>query len=601
MKPNALTTLLLLWLDVSVAVAAAPQIVSEPDNQTNVIGSTVRFDAAAVGDPPLQLQWRSYLGNLFTNIPGATSSVLTLTNIQPTTRRFAMVAANSAGSVTSRLAALTVLRPPSFSIDPASTIAVEGSDLLLGLTAVGTAPIRYQWFLDGQAIAGRTGQSLAVARASRTNEGDYSAVATNPYGSATSRVARVRITPAPSALQARVLPGDARVPLPYRLFTPSDPPSQGAGPYPLVLALHGAGERGSDNIAQLSAWPQPMVFISYTNQVRFPLVFVAPQCPADRDWLETDIRGQLFALIDALISAFPVDTNRIYVTGLSMGGFCSWELPRLRSSYFAAAVPIAGGGTPSRAVDLKDLPIWNFHSAMDNIVPVDLSRQMIHAVRAVGGRPVYTEYAQGGHAIWAQAWATPGLVEWTLSQRRTLPSQIPPDLQITNIVNSRELRPTSATNVSLAGVARVFGEPLTKLTWTNLLSRRGGTGIGTANWAVESLPLVMTGTNTVVVVGSTYSFAPGLGGTTTVNDFVRWVYQPPLRLTAVTMLGNQVRIEWTGSVGPFLLQSTPSIDVPTWTDVVSAATSPLEIRTEGPRAFFRIVSNLEAGDGESPQ
>jgi len=559
-----------LWLSVGPLFAAAPRIISQPEDQTNLIGSTVQFTAIAEGDAPLRYQWRAYLPNQFTNVPGATNFTLTLTNIQPTTRRFALHVTNHAGSATSRLAILTVLRPPTFITNPASTIVLEGADVNFAVHAQGLGPIRYQWHFEGLALPDKTNTSLALGRVFRTNEGDYYAVATNPYGASTSRVARLRVTPPPESLEARVLSGGAAIDLPYRLFVPTASADATPGPYPLVLAL-----------AQLEDWPHPMVFISYTNQFRFPLIFVAPQ--------DSPVSQRLFDLLDALIAELPVDTNRIYVTGLSIGGYGSWELPRLRPSFFAASVPIAGWGTPSQANVLKNLSIWNFHSASDSIVPVNLSRDMIRAVRAAGGRPIYTEYAGGTHAIWAEAWATPGLVEWTLSQRLAEPSPLPPRLVIANLVRTGDVAITATTNLLLSGESHVFDAPLTAITWTNLLSQASGTGIGISDWIIENLPILPTGTNPVLVVGSTSSFTPGLGGSTTVNDFVRLVYQSPIHLTAA-LSGNKLSLAWSGGTGPYRLQTALNVDAPVWVDLVSPATSPLEVTTETNRSFFRLVS-----------
>jgi predicted peptidase len=106
---------------------------------------------------------------------------------------------------------------------------------------------------------------------------------------------------------------------------------------------------------------------------------------------------QLLALLAALPTEFSIDMNRIYVTGLSMGGYGVWSLLQQYPAFFAAAVPICGGGYAGLATSMRHVPVWNFHGANDDIVPVSGSRDMISALRQAGGSPVYTEYARGGH------------------------------------------------------------------------------------------------------------------------------------------------------------------------------------------------------------
>jgi hypothetical protein len=171
------------------------------------------------------------------------------------------------------LAAITVLRPPEFSTHPASAVAIDGSDVSLTATLTGTAPMQYQWFFNGTALPGQTSLSLSLRAVSSTEEGDYWMVATNGYGQSTSRLARLAVIPDPASLEPRLFTGVPALPLPYRLFTPTSasgsPPK---GPYPLVLFLHGAGERGDNNYSQVADWPHAMVFVSHANQARTPLV-----------------------------------------------------------------------------------------------------------------------------------------------------------------------------------------------------------------------------------------------------------------------------------------------------------------------------------------
>ena len=584
------------WL--GQASALPPRIITEPQDRTNLIASTVLLEASAEGSFPLRLQWRAYLGSSYTNVAGGTNRSLTLTNIEVTGRRFALFVTNDEGSTTSRLASVVVVRPPSFLTDPASTILVETSGLNLGVTASGTSPLRYQWFFEGRPLLGKVGQVLSVSSVSSKDEGDYYAVVTNAWGQATSRVARVRVTPSPFSLEERTFVGDPSLPLPYRLFIPEQGTGKTSPPYPLLLALHGAGERGTDNARQLSEWPQPLVFISYTNQSRFPLILVAPQCPEGTVW-GGDVQTQLFGLIDSLVGEFPIDTNRIYVTGLSMGGFASWDLPTARPSLFAASVPIAGGGIPEDAGRLLHLPVWNFHAATDGVVSVDFSRSMVDAMRRSGGHTIYTEYADGGHAIWAQAWATPGLVEWVLSQRRGQIQRRDPRLQVTHPAYEGGVAVVASTNLTLSGTSQIFGEKLGGVTWSRAAQRGVGTVVAGNGWNIQNLAIKPDTTNTFMLLGSTYSFAPELGGSTTFNAFIQVEYVPALLLTAKRQVDRRIRLEWQGGgKGPFRLQMTRDVSTPAWTDVLFSVESPVELPAEDSLALYRLVSG--GGGGLAP-
>jgi predicted peptidase len=217
--------------------------------------------------------------------------------------------------------------------------------------------------------------------------------------------------------------------LPYRLLEPifiDDPRAR----YPLVLFLHGAGERGTDNEKQLiHGVPE---FAKPENRRKYRCFLAAPQCPAGKRWVEVDwssLRHDMPAepseplqlaleLVEALVKERAIDPKRVYVTGLSMGGFGTWDAACRRPELFAAAVSVCGGGDEKQAARLAKLPIWAFQGAKDAVVKPERSRNMIAAVKKAGGAPRYTEYPDVGHDSWRPAYGDPALFEWLFAQKR---------------------------------------------------------------------------------------------------------------------------------------------------------------------------------------
>ena len=214
----------------------------------------------------------------------------------------------------------------------------------------------------------------------------------------------------------------------YRLLTPE--PAVGGGKLPLVLFLHGAGERGDDNAAQLKHG----VAEFHRRQAKQPCFVLVPQCPAGRKWVEVDWGGGSGAgtfppepspplrlaleVVDGLIASGKVDPDRVYVTGLSMGGYGTWYAAGMPGSRFAAAAPICGGGDPAWAKRYVGLPVWAFHGDDDRAVPVGRSREMIEAIRKAGCEPKYTEYPAVGHDSWTRTYADDAFHDWLFAQRR---------------------------------------------------------------------------------------------------------------------------------------------------------------------------------------
>ena len=214
--------------------------------------------------------------------------------------------------------------------------------------------------------------------------------------------------------------------LPYRLLKPEGAAGQ---KFPLVIFLHGAGERGIDNDAQIKHIAA--VFGSPENRKKYPCYVLAPQCAGSMWWAAHDRNGNrlvvrknptppmtlVIKLIAEIEKQYPVDHTRIYVTGLSMGGYGTWDLLARFPSRFAAAVPVCGGGVPETAPAFKHVPIWAFHGALDRVVPPGQSRIMVTALREAGGTPGYTEYPDVGHDSWTLAYADPYFLPWMFGQQ----------------------------------------------------------------------------------------------------------------------------------------------------------------------------------------
>ena len=200
--------------------------------------------------------------------------------------------------------------------------------------------------------------------------------------------------------------------------------------YPLVLFLHGAGERGDDNAAQLKHGVMPI--LEGADKLKQPCFLIAPQCPTDRWWApinhetmrlsEGEKPNQLLdavlALVDDTTKNQPVDAKRFYVTGLSMGGYGTWYLLGSVPGRIAAAVPICGGGDPSLAAKFKDVPIHAFHGEADPVVPVCATKDMISAVEKAGGKPAATYYPGVQHDSWTKAYNDPELIRWMFEQHQ---------------------------------------------------------------------------------------------------------------------------------------------------------------------------------------
>jgi predicted peptidase len=202
--------------------------------------------------------------------------------------------------------------------------------------------------------------------------------------------------------------------------------------YPLVIFLHGSGERGSDNDAQLK-WGV-MNCATEQNMIAHPAIVIAPQCPEHQTWSsETPDKDRkkmtinpepskqmrlLAGLIRQLETTMPVDTNRIYITGLSMGGYGTFDALERYPKLFAAAVPVCGAGDTSRASSIAHIPMWIYLGAEDPAVNPLNSLAMLEALTNAGAHPGYTQYPEVGHFSWLGAYSDPLMMEWLFRQHK---------------------------------------------------------------------------------------------------------------------------------------------------------------------------------------
>jgi predicted peptidase len=180
--------------------------------------------------------------------------------------------------------------------------------------------------------------------------------------------------------------------------------------YPLLVFLHGAGERGVD-LSRVRVHG-PWAFLADHHE--YECILVAPQCDPDSWWNPNQVND----LIDELVAKYRVDEKRIYLTGLSMGGFGTWSETITHPERFAAVAPICGGGDPQQVARMKDVPTWVFHGAKDTVVPMSMSQEMVDALKAAGGNVKLTIYPEADHNSWSETYNNPAFYEWMFAQRR---------------------------------------------------------------------------------------------------------------------------------------------------------------------------------------
>lgn len=305
--------------------------------------------------------------------------------------------------------------------------------------------------------------------------------------------------------------------LPFRYFVP--PGYDSAQAYPVILFLHGAGERGSDNEAQLNNNANGALQLIGNSQLALqPVLMIAPQCPTNGWWSGATLTTAI-GLVDQIAASYHIDPDRVYVTGLSMGGMGTWSAITSQPTRFAAAVPMSGNGDTNAAASVSALPVWFFHAADDGTVDVSGSDALVAALRNAGASTIYTRYDTGGHAIWSAAYAHPLLFPWLVSQQRGMPSTItPPILRITQPTAGSAWSTDQAT-LDLAGVADNDGNAIDGVAWDMVGGGNGGAS-GTTSWSVSAIAL-SEGTHMLHVTATTPSEHAAYAGHTTFNDSLR--------------------------------------------------------------------------------
>lgn len=242
--------------------------------------------------------------------------------------------------------------------------------------------------------------------------------------------------------EAKIFTSPKGAKMPYRLHVPAKP--EAGKQYPLVLHMHGMGSIGTNNVDQIKTGGAD--FLRWAKKRGEEFIFVAPQCPKNGRWVKwqqpadasykmqqsptTQLR-MAFMILDEVMAGYPVDPERIYVIGISMGGFATWEMLERRPELFAAALPCCGGGDPTLASRLVDIPIWAFHGDRDKSVPVRRTRDMVDAIKAACGKKIeYREYPGMGHNVWTPTFTDDSVFDWLWRQRRQKNRLVRPGGQI---------------------------------------------------------------------------------------------------------------------------------------------------------------------------
>ncbi|WP_438493946.1 dienelactone hydrolase family protein [Paenibacillus sp. IHBB 3054] len=217
--------------------------------------------------------------------------------------------------------------------------------------------------------------------------------------------------PQKSFLFEQEVPGsNQHLKLPYLLYLPHLLKQNGE-PLPVILFLHGRDQRGDDlELLKIRGIPQLI-----EQRDDFPFIVISPQCPDHFIW--PDIFKEVMAILDEITRTQPVDLSRIYLTGLSMGGYAVWDLAMENPARFAAIAPVCGSGSQEQVHLLRDVPVWAFHGAHDDVVPATDAAETVQALIAAGGIAKLTLYPEGDHDAWSETYNNPELYAWFLAHK----------------------------------------------------------------------------------------------------------------------------------------------------------------------------------------
>ena len=442
-------------------------------------------------------------------------------------------------------------------------------------------------------LLNETNSSLVICPAQPADEGDYSVVVTNVFGAVTSSPTRLWVVPRQTDFLKDNFTNTSGLRLPYFYLSPGgyDP----AHRYPLVYWLHGtpgdetAITNAAYGYAGYGSSSALKVFASFRQQQTDPVILVWPARRAGdayEDWTAQYLQ-LLSGLLDHLLVQFSIDTNRIYVEGVSGGFHATWDLLGMRPGFFAAGRISAGWEGDISAASIKDVPLWIWCARDDEYGLLLNTRNAIRSLRLVGGNPIYTEYQTGGHfGGIGIGTMTPVIVDWVLAQRRGQPSTSQPLLTITS-PTLESLLTTAATNLALAGSAAALGQNVTRVTCSNLTFNLSASTSGSNSWTASNLPLRAGKANLITVTAATTSWASAYGGETTFSDALI-VVQSPIR-AFLKVQGLEAILNWTGGGPPYHVQRATDLAEGDWRDYLTDVTPPVSVPLTGQAGFYRVV------------
>lgn len=325
-------------------------------------------------------------------------------------------------------------------------------------------------------------------------------------------------------------------------------------------------------------------FASYRQQARDPAMVIWPTFKATEGGFSPKHRQLVLELLDSLIAAYPVDTDRIYLGGVSCAASEAWDTLALRPGFFAGALFWDGGRGTARPSAVGRVPSWIFGSAGSF---VGGTADLAHSLRREGGFALFTRYDKPDHIEAIRAGlSNPAAVTWLLAQRLGQEPTSPFALVIEQPTSEPNLT-TAATSLNLSGSARSSEGRLIRVIWENQTGKTAGLANGSYDWPASPVSLVADKTNVIAVTATLdTTWAPAFGGTTTFGDTIS-VFSTPVRLS-LGMHGNDATLDWTGGVPPFTVQRAPTIDAAAWEDTLSNVTPPVRVSAAGPTQFHRV-------------